>query len=408
MTKTQVVALAVSLSLGLGAIACTQSAQANEDEVLSRSIPYLDAGLIPLEDRTKSDARRATIEDRMAEANTPGFAVAVIKGGEVDWAGGFGTAVAGEAVPIDENSVFSAGSVSKLINAALVLRLVDQGVLDLGTDVNEYLSSWKVPESSFTQNQKVTLRRLLSHSAGTNLHGFRDFDPDEQLPTVVQTLTGTAPATDDPIELLFEPGSAMKYSGGGITISQLVVTDVTGLSYEEAARRYVFDPLGMSRSTFASPLPEDFGNIAYAHGRNGQRAALPRGYESMPEVAASGLWTSAADMGKFLTALLSDDGFLSDEMRTAMLTRQPKSWHGLGPRVNGDGAKHVIHHGGANNSYQTWFEAHPETGDGLVVLTNGAGGRTLAYEVRISLERDLGWQINFPDDFDEPEGLRHK
>ncbi|MEP1423062.1 MAG: serine hydrolase domain-containing protein [Erythrobacter sp.] len=407
MIKKLSISLVVTLGLGLGILAQFQTVQAQDDEPLTHDIPYLAAGLIPLEDRSKLSPMRETIEERMAEANTPGVAVAVIKNGKVDWAGGFGTAVAGKAIPVDENSVFSAGSVSKLVNAALIFRLVDEGVLDLDADVNTYLSSWKVPQSEFTRTQKVTLRRLLSHSAGINLHGFGDFDPGERLPTVIQTLNGASPAKHDPIEILFEPGSAMKYSGGGITISQLVVTDVTGQTYEEAARRYVFDPLGMSRSTFANPLPEDYGNIAYAHGREGRPAALPRGYESMPEVAASGLWTSAADMGKFLSALLTNDGFLSEELRTAMFTRQPNSWHGLGPRVNGADEKHVIHHGRSNNSYQSWFEAHPHTGDGVVVLTNGAGGRTLAYEVRISLERELGWQVNFPDDFDEPEGLRH-
>ncbi|MEO1219900.1 MAG: serine hydrolase domain-containing protein, partial [Pseudomonadota bacterium] len=229
MIRKPVIALAMTLSLGLGAVACTQSVQANKDEPVARDLRYLNAGLIALEDRAKSDALRATIEERMTEANTPGFAVAVVKDRKVDWVVGFGTAIAGEAVPIDENTVFSVGSVSKLINAALILRLVDEGALDLDTDVNTYLTSWKVPEDKFTQTQKVTLRRLLSHTAGTNLHGFRDFNPGERLPSVVQTLTGASPANHDPIELLFEPGSAMKYSGGGITVSQLVVTDVTGL-----------------------------------------------------------------------------------------------------------------------------------------------------------------------------------
>jgi len=366
---------------------------------------YLSQGLVVLDEVDDPDAMRETIEQRMAAAHTPGMAVAVIRDGQLEWVRGFGTNIAGGAQPIDKDSVFSAGSVSKLVNAALILRLVEIGVLDLDRDVNSYLTSWQVPESEFTAQHKVTLRRLLSHTAGTNLHGFPDFLPGEPLPNAVQTLGGLPPAKHDPVTLLFEPGSALKYSGGGITISQLVVSDVTGLSYEKAASKYVFEPLGMTRSTFANPLPEDYDNIAYAHDREGNRAALPRGYEAMPEMAASGLWVSAADMAKFMSALLGDETFLSPQMRSEIFNRQVNSWHGLGPRINGEGANHVVHHGGANNSYQTWFEVHPASGDGLIVLTNSGGGRALAYEVRITLERDLAWSIRFPDHFEVPEGI---
>lgn len=356
-----------------------------------------------LEDRTQAEANQWTLRERLSANGVPGASVAIIENGEIILVRGYGTTSSQADEPVDAQTVFSAGSVSKLINAALILRLVQEGELDLDEDINTYLTSWRVPENEFTDIRKVTLRALLSHTSGFSQHGFPDFQPDEETPTISQTLSGLPPAKHGPVELLFEPGSKMKYSGGGITVSQLIVEEVTGLSYEEAARTYVFEPLGMSRSTFASPLPETHGNIAKAHDRKGRSRALPRGYETMPEIAASGLWTSALDLAIFVKAILRDDDFLSNELRQEMLSRTPLSWHGLGPRLNGAGDKRVFHHGGSNNSYQTWVEGHPAQANGFIVLTNGEGGRTLAYELRIATERAFDWKINFPDDYDEPE-----
>ena len=275
----------------------------------------------------------------------------------------------------DGDTVFSAGSVSKIVNAALILRLVQAGQLDLDADITQYLKSWSIPDNPYTKSNSVTLRLLLSHTSGFSQHGFADFQPGEELPTILETLNGTPPAKHGAVKLLFAPGTAMKYSGGGIMVTQLIVEEVTGLRYEDAARRYVFAPLGMGRSTFENPLPQSHGNIAKAHNRKGTPVALPRGYEAMPEAAASGLWTSANDMAFLLRALLADETFLRDNLRQEMVTRAPQSWHGLGPRVNGAGDSLVFHHGGANDSYQSWIEGHPGQGNGMVVLTNGAGGQ---------------------------------
>jgi len=366
-------------------------------------ISAFETTLNKLEERGKIDAQKWSILDRMAAHGVPGAGVAIIENGETIWAQGYGVLSSLSDEPTNPQTIFSAGSVSKLINAALILRLVQEGQLDLDEDINTYLNSWKAPENDFTRTRKVTLRTLLSHTSGFSQHGFPDFEPGEELPTTLQTLNGQAPAKHDAVELLFEPSTKMKYSGGGITVSQLIVEDVTGMTYEDAAQKYVFGPLGMRRSTFANPVPEGYGNIAKAHNKKGKPRALPRGYEAMPELAASGLWVSVEDMAIFIKALLGHADFLSDELRTDMLTQVPLSWHGLGPRLNGSDEKFVFHHGGSNNSYQTWIEGHPAQGNGIVVLTNGEGGRLLAYEIRVAVERAFDWSIRFPDDFDEPE-----
>ncbi len=365
-------------------------------------IKTFESSVGQLSDHGKVDADLWSIAERMVSHGVPGVGVGIIHNGEFVLTKGYGVQSSNSDVPVDEQTVFSAGSVSKLINAALILRLVDEGTLNLDEDVNSYLTSWSVPQTGLAGKHKVTLRMLLAHTSGFSQHGFRDFEPGEPLPTAIQTLNGEAPAIHDPVQLLFTPGEKMKYSGGGITVTQVLVEDVTGLTYEAAAQKYVFVPLGMKRSTFLNPLPKTHGNIARAHDENGKPRALPRGYEAMPEVAASGLWTSVEDMAIFIKALYLGDTFLSEDVRNDMLTRVPQSWHGLGPRLNGETDKFVLHHGGANNSYHTWLEAHPNQGNGMIVLTNGANGRQLAYELRVATEGAFGWSINFPDDFTQP------
>ncbi len=390
-------------------VAMSSAASLNANSVATSSgssdarIAEFETAIKKLKDRKKEDAKTWSVTDRMKAYGVPGASVAIIHDGKIVLTKGYGVLSANSNVPVDDQTVFSAGSVSKVANAALILRMVQEGILDLDKDVNDYLKSWKVPQNGYTQSKKVTLRHLLSHTSGFSQHGFPDFEPGEQLPTTVQTLSGSGPAKHGPVELMFEPGQNMDYSGGGITVAQLVIEDVTGMHYNDVAKKYLFEPLGMARSSFLNPLPETHGNIAKAHNKKGRARALPRGYESMPEMAASGLWTSASDMAIFVQAIMSDKSFLSDSLRTEMLTQVPRSWHGLGPRINGAGEKYVFHHGGANNSYKSWIEGHPNQGNGFIVLTNGEAGRQLGYELRIAAEQAFNWSVNFPEDFAEPK-----
>lgn len=357
--------------------------------------------LVARDDLEASDAPRWTIEDRIEENRVPGLAVAIIEDGEIVWTKGYGVKLAGGEDPIDTDTVFSVGSISKMANAAIILRLVAEGLVNLDTDVNEYLTSWKVPDNQYTRENKVTLRAILSHTAGFNQHGFRDFQPGEVLPNALQTLNGQSPATHDPITVMFTPGEKMDYSGGGVTVSQVLVEDVTGLSYPEAARKYLFEPLGMTRSTFINPLPASHGDIARAHDAQGAPTALPRGWEAMPEMAASGLWTSVNDLSRFILVLMEsyhgESDFLPQALIEDMMTRVPNSWHGLGPRLNGEGQTRVFHHGGANDSYRARIEGHLNAGSGVVLLTNGLRGIELNREVRRSAEDAFNWAVNEDD-----------
>jgi CubicO group peptidase (beta-lactamase class C family) len=348
-----------------------------------------------------------SIEQRLTAHEVPGAAVAIIDNGEIVWAKGYGTALAGSEIEVDVQTVFSVGSISKLVNAALILRLVAEKKIDLDIDVNTYLKSWKIPENSFSKVNKVTLRSILSHTSGFSQHGFDDYLPGDKLPTALETLNGIEPAKNDPVRLVFSPSQEMRYSGGGITVSQVIVEDITGLSYNDAANKYVFEPLGMNRSTFINPLPNDYGNVAKSHDEYGEPTALPRGWEAMPEMAASGLWTNVLDVSQFIIALMKsltcESDFLPPEIAKDMMTRVENSWHGLGPRLNGNNETQVFHHGGANDSYRAWVEGHPQNKSGIVIFTNGTDGHWIHKEMRKSAEDEFCWSVKSDGGFEEPE-----
>lgn len=336
--------------------------------------------------RDQDGTRLPAIEERMKHFGVPGMGIAVIRNGEIAWARGYGVLQAGRDAPVNPDTMFSVGSVSKVGAAVVILRLADQGRIGIDQDVNELLVSWQVPENEYTEAADVTLRGILSHTAGLTVHGFADFQPDEDLPSTVEILRGIDPAKNQPVVVDIPIGSQYRYSGGGTTVAQLVVEDTTGMPFHEAARGLMLDPLGMLRSTYDNPLPVAFTNVAKAHDGRGRPRALPRGYESMPEVAAAGLWTTPRDFAKLVIALMkaynSADGvFLSQSAARDMMTEVHPSPHGIGPRISGDGASRTFGHGGSNESYKARFRAHLSSQSGVVVFTNGARGSRLIDEV---------------------------
>lgn len=344
---------------------------------------------------------RYSLEDQMARYQVPGVAVAIIDDGEVVFASGFGVRQAGGDDPVDADTVFSVGSVSKVATASLVLALSNDGVLDLDAPVASQLTSWTLPDHPDYDEERITLRAILSHTAGFNMHGFRDFQPGADLPSAIDTLNGQSPAINDPLELLFQPGTAYKYSGGGYTLAQQIIDDTdASADFDTIAETRLLAPLGMTRSRFTNPLPPQHGNIAMAHNRSGEPVALPRGYQAMPERAASGLWTSASDLAALVAALLnsykSEGGFLPRDVARDMMTPVSPSEHGLGPRIEARGHDFIFHHGGANDSYHAWIEGHGASGDGLVILTNSRSGNELIPEIRNAVADTMGWQANQP------------
>lgn len=342
---------------------------------------------------------RWSLQARMAQHHVPGVAIAVLRDGKLVHSAGYGTREAGTASTVDAETLFSVGSVSKVVTAATTLRLAAGGKLALDQDIATYLRSWKVPATPQVPAPQLTLRMLMSHTSGLGVHGFADYLPGEPLPTLQQTLDGIAPAKNKPVRLLHTPGERGDYSGGGVMVEQQVLEDVTGQPLDAIARAQVFVPLGMQRSRYSDPQAGT-DNIAKAHDGEGSLTALPRGWQSFPEQGASGLWTSANDLAAFVAAFTASyrgqGNFLPRAIATDMMTEVSPSWHGLGPRLDGASQARIFHHGGSNDSYRAWIEGYLETGDGFVILTNGENGAALAAEIRNALSDAIGRGVNPP------------
>ncbi|TVP73296.1 MAG: class A beta-lactamase-related serine hydrolase [Gemmatimonadales bacterium] len=345
-------------------------------------------GLVPAED----GAPTASVEERLEHHGVPGVSVAVIEEGELLWARGWGEAADG--VPVTPETLFQAASISKPVMAVGALRLVEDGVLSLDSDVNEQLQGWQVPDSPFTYDRKVSLRGLLSHSAGLTVHGFPGYAEGAEVPSLVQLLDGASPANTAPVRVDTIPGDLWRYSGGGSSVVQLLMTEVTGLPFPELMDSLVLGPLGMERSTFQQPLPRArHGEAATAHGANGE--AVPGRFHTYPEKAAAGLWTTPSDLARLaieLQRLLAgaSDGILQPETVREMLTLQAGEW-GLGFTLReGDG--HLwFSHGGANRGFRATFLAMAHEGRGVVVMTNSDAGMGIANEIVRAVAREYGW-----------------
>ncbi|MEL6534421.1 MAG: serine hydrolase [Bacteroidota bacterium] len=337
------------------------------------------------------DNWEATAEALMEYHKVPGVSVLLLGEDGAVVPHTFGVQQVGSSTGINEETIFSVGSVSKVVSAVLALRLVNDGLLDLDTDINTYLDDWKVKENRFTRDQPVTIRHILSHTAGFSVHGFLDFNPGERLPTTLQILNGQFPAKNQRVRVTSTVGEKFNYSGGGITVLQKIIEDVTGQPFHEVATQLLFDPLGLVRTTFENPLPASYGNIAKAHNRLGKPTALPRGYQSMPEAAASGLWTTPSELMIILDHVMEahateNSDFLSAELVEDMITPEQNSRFGLGPIIRYQDGRHEVWHGGSNNSYKSIFKLFWNESSGYIIFTNGARGTDFIKDLSPVLE----------------------
>lgn len=387
--------LRASLCAALLLLLAGPGAAADREDAMIRTA--LASGLRPSVVPADTGLPHWSLQERMTQHHVPGVAIAVLRDGKLVHSAGYGTREVGTQAAVNADTLFSVGSVSKVVTAATSLRLVADGTLALDRDIATYLRSWKVPATPSVPASQLTLRMLMSHTAGLGVHGFADYLPGEPLPTLLQTLDGIAPAKNKPVRLIHTPGERGDYSGGGVMVEQLVLEDVTGQPLDTLARRQVFEPLHMQRSRFTDPTTNT-DNIAKAHDGDGKPTALPRGWQSFPEQGASGLWTSANDLAAFVAALTASyrgqGDLLPRPIATDMMTEVSPSWHGLGPRLDGTGQTRIFHHGGSNDSYRAWIEGYLETGDGFVILTNGENGAALATEIRNALSDAIGRGVN--------------
>ena len=356
----------------------------------------LEQGLLPIT-RVEGEVVRRPMNERLAHHHVPGISVAVIENDEIAWAEGFGVQETGTDHRVDAGTMFAGASISKPVAAVVALKLVEQGLLDLDRNVNDVLQSWKLPENEFTRSSPVTLRWLLSHRAGTTVHGFGGA---EAFPTILETLDGLAPCKNEAVRVDKIPGGAPRYSGGGITIAQLLMEEAAGKPFDALARELVFEPLGMTRSTFTTPLAGDLLRFA-SRGHNEDGSLIKGGYSWCPQLAAGGIHTTASDYARFIiasrAAFLGKPGaILGPDLARQMMDRNGAPDQGLGWRILGDGESQRFEHGGSCQGYQCETMGYLHRGDGVVVLTNGVGGLQFYWEVINTVADIHDWKDYLP------------
>ncbi|MGD0630272.1 MAG: serine hydrolase [Terracidiphilus sp.] len=331
--------------------------------------------------------------DRMKELNIPGVSIAVIRNGNLQWARGFGVTGIGGA-PVNADTMFQAGSISKPLAAMAALRLVEQGKLSLDADIDSELKSWKLPSDPVQGGKPVTLRELLTHTGGTTVHGFPGYASNEPVPTLVQVLNGEKPANTPAIRSEAAPASRWNYSGGGFTIVQQAMIDVTAEPFPKLLHDTVLAPIGMTHSTYEQPLPREFQSNAAAPFK-GDGKPIEGGAHTYPEMAAAGLWTTPADIARYAIEVensLADKAnhVLSADMTRQMVTPGMGSW-GLGLQIGGDASNPYFSHGGVNAGFVNIFAAYEKAGEGAVVMTNSEAGGIIGNEIMHAIAAEYNW-----------------
>lgn len=340
------------------------------------------------------------LASRMAEYHVPGLSIAVLDRGRIVAAQGFGV-IEANGSPVGLHTRFQAGSLSKPLTAATALRLVRAGTLALDRPINESLRDWQLPDGAFPATG-VTLRRLLGHSAGVGVPGFRGYAAGETMPTLIQVLDGSAPANSPPIRIVGEPGRTLSYSGGGYIVVQKAIADVRGDFAAEANR--MLRTIGMSDSVFAAEAPGSVpGSVAAGYDRAGE--PIGGRWHRFTELGAAGLWSTPVDLARFAAWLMAGyrhrggaaQEFIAREMLTAQVgagapLATPSGNHaGLGLVLDGEGRAFHFSHAGSNPGQKAFMIGFPGTGQGAVIMANGDAAPRLIQEITRALAAEYGW-----------------
>jgi len=367
-------------------------AQSNVESQIKR----VEQGLVPAV-LVKGDPGWS-IAERMKYYKVPGLSVAVIKDFKIDWARAYGVKDVETNEPVTTETLFQAGSISKSVNAMVAMKKVEQGRISLDENINNKLTSWKLPDNEFTAKKKVTLRNLLSHTAGTTVHGFPGYAVNEKVPSLLQVLDGSAPANTAAVRVDFEPGTKYRYSGGGITIAQLAIMDIEKKPYPEIAREAVLAPLDMTNSTYSQPLPDDWRKKTASGYRLDGREVAGK-IHVYPEMAAAGLWTTPTDLAKFAIEMQLSLAGRSNKVLTKAsvetMTSSVLEDVGLGFFIERHGNALYFGHGGADEGFRAEMLVSKDKGYGMVVMANSDNGQILREVIR-SVAREYNWDEFLP------------
>lgn len=348
------------------------------------------------------ELKNIDINKRMSYFKVPGLSITVINNGVIESSEGFGILEVGTNNKVKSSSIFNACSISKFATSMLVLKLVDDGILNLDENVNDSLTSWNVPENEFTETNKVTLRRLLSHQAGfIDPDGsFSEYNPTQGIPKMKDLLEGRTIYYPEVAEVKYEPGSNFQYSDLGFCIIEQLIEDILKRPFKELMNELIFEPLNMKNSVleYSIPLINKY-NLACGHNKDGQ--IVQGKYPIYPYLAAAGLWSTPTDLSTLVIEIInslkgSSKLGISKKTINEMISSQGCSkWAGLGVFLDYPNDNIEIASFGWGIGFQCIMVAYPHLGTGAVIMTNSDLGvhqtKGLIGEIVIALSQQYGW-----------------
>jgi CubicO group peptidase (beta-lactamase class C family) len=305
---------------------------------------------------------------------------------------------------VSNDSLFQAASISKSISAYGALKLVSQGKLSLDESINNKLTTWKIPENKYNKNHPVTLRQMLDMTSGLSVSGFPGHAQGTKLPSLKEVLDGRPPANTLPIRVFYKPGTQYFYSGGAFQVLEQLIEDSTKQPFQSWMENEILKPLNMVNSIFQYPLSKKFTTVAVPGFLN-DGTRIKGGWNNYAIAGAGGAWSTPTDIAKFAINISNaylgrENNLISRSLATQMLSRQKNTDYGLGVVINGDGRALNFRKAGHNAGYHNEMLMFPNSGDGIVIMTNSENGENIINYIIPLIAQKYHWPCYFPY-FDE-------
>jgi len=384
------------VSLVLNFIQCE-----TQESLTKKRIKSVEQGLLRGVYLKGTRPEKLSLFDRLQFYRVPGVSLAVMDGFQIEWARGYGTKNIAQAEPVDENTLFQAGALSQVLATLATLSLVDEGLIELDQPVNTYLRRWKMPIYSVNRQRRLTIRDILTHSAGFYEIEFQGYTPGDSLPTLVDILEGKSPARNPKLYPVYPPGTQRVYSEAGFVLLQLLLEDVTGQDFAQLVKERVIQPLHLANTTFECPLPPALQARA-AQGYNRQGQPLPGGARIFPQQAAAGLWTTPTDLLHLSLALIKMARGEERDVISPLLIREM-----LTPRlglqamaflVEGSGDDLRFYLEGYNPGFSAFLVVYPSRGQGVAIMANSDNGLYLSEEILRAVAANYNWPHFQPEE----------
>ncbi|MCX6305896.1 MAG: serine hydrolase [Bacteroidetes bacterium] len=363
-------------------------------QAINESILRIENGLLPAGIIAGEPCKTFSIRDRMQYFDVPGLSIAVMKDHQIEWAKSYGVKEKGTNDSVTLNTMFQAASMSKPVTAMIALKLEEEKKINLEQDINQQLKTWHLPENEFTRQRAVTPGLLMLHLGGLNVPSFPGYSKYDSIPGVKDILNGTSPSNTEAVKVVLVPGSKWSYSGGGYTVLQLLMEEVSGKSFPKLMKDDLFDPLNLSNSTFEHNLTKkQQKSIAKAYKEDGKMVG--GGYHIYPEKAAAGLWTTSMDYARMMIELeksyLGEPGKIIRPETSRKMLKRYRGDMALGIVLKNNGDSLALAYGGWNEGYICDVYSYLKTGNGVVIMTNSNNGYMLIQEIYRSLATAYGW-----------------